>query len=1063
MNKLKKSLTVIITLLVLLLIILTKAVYGTNTKEIEYSKEYKNWLELSDEEKEKVMQPRMYDVIPINEIPDNLLYKVKLLGASANSRYSLKDVIPDNLSIRNQQQTPSCWAFAALSSLETNLAMNNYKKGLSTPKIYDYSERHMEYATSRFFLNDKINPIGYNRTAGDGGILAWATSYLTNGSGAVLEKDMPFENNKDIIDIEQIQNKKVATQVYETIEFPDYNDNFYVKEEDRPKVINQIKTHIQNYGAVGGQIKSGIFAGINFDISNQTGALALSGGFADHAVSIVGWDDNFSIENWNEFDEEKRPSKPGAWIARNSWGEESGKDGFIYVSYEDYHISQNLSGIIRASDEIEYDHLYQYDYYYPNKNTFFLGGKGMLCNIFDKESNNLEYLTEVQVYIPTACVCKVYVNPTGNEKDKDSLKMVSLKSGENEIVDKTGYHTIEFAEPIEITSEQFAVAIEFEPIDEEKGADLSLVEKGYSKEYDYVTLNPGKCFILESFGYKGDDNNYNSIYDYDWSQWQDLSEKNRISTIKAFTTNTLNDNSLKNIEIVTPPTKTHYFEGENFDKTGMVVKANYNSKTKPYIILDNGSYNITDGNNLKVNQTNVTITYEDKSVNQAITVEKNSVTELKIKKSPVKTEYKEGQDFDKNGMVVEATFKDGTKKEITDYTIENGNNLKANQTYVTITYGEKTIQKKITVIQNKLMEIKVTKEPNKTKYVIGQNFDKTGMIITGTYQDKSTQEIKDYTIENGTNLVKDQSSVIIKYEEKTVEQPITVEEKIVTEIEIDKMPSKTKYIQNRENLDLTGGTIKVKYNDDSIEEIALTSDSIKISGFDNTKVGKNTITIQYETKTISLDLEIVAEVKPINSNFDNSYCKVENVKYYTYTNSNKQEYLLMDITVDKIIKNEINDSYEYYYYLSSNQNEKNIENWVKISEVNNSSNDKIMFKIDTRDMKNYSELSTSNNLYIYIKEVAIKGSNQSVKVSNAMELDSEVNIETYVNDAKINKSNSNNKVLDTNNNKEDSDNTKAPGVLPKTGKICIIMIFVISSFIGVTFFIRYKNLSKYIK
>ena len=80
-----------------------------------------------------------------------------------------------------------------------------------------------------------------------------------------------------------------------------------------------------------------------------------------------------------------------------------------------------------------------------------------------------------------------------------------------------------------------------------------------------------------------------------------------------------------------------------------------------------------------------------------------------------------------------------------------------------------------------------------------------------------------------------------------------------------------------------------------------------------------------------------------------------------------------------------------------------------------------------------------------------------------MELDSEVNIETYVNDAKINKSNSNNKVLDTNNNKEDSDNTKAPGVLPKTGKICIIMIFVISSFIGVTFFIRYKNLSKYIK
>ena len=38
----------------------------------------------------------------------------------------------------------------------------------------------------------------------------------------------------------------------------------------------------------------------------------------------------------------------------------------------------------------------------------------------------------------------------------------------------------------------------------------------------------------------------------------------------------------------------------------------------------------------------------------------------------------------------------------------------------------------------------------------------------------------------------------------------------------------------RKILDLTGGTINVKYNDGSIEEIALTSDSVKVSGFRNT-------------------------------------------------------------------------------------------------------------------------------------------------------------------------------------------------------------------------------------
>lgn len=69
------------------------------------------------------------------------------------------------------------------------------------------------------------------------------------------------------------------------------------------------------------------------------------------------------------------------------------------------------------------------------------------------------------------------------------------------------------------------------------------------------------------------------------------------------------------------------------------------------------------------------------------------------------------------------------------------------------------------------------------------------MIITGTYQDKSTQEILDYTIENGKNLTKGQNSITIKYEEKTTTQSITVEEKTITGISISKAPSKTQYIQ----------------------------------------------------------------------------------------------------------------------------------------------------------------------------------------------------------------------------------------------------------------------------
>ena len=54
-----------------------------------------------------------------------------------------------------------------------------------------------------------------------------------------------------------------------------------------------------------------------------------------HGVTLVGWDDNYSVEN---FLEDKRPPADGAWIARNSWGESYGNDGYFYISYYDQSI-----------------------------------------------------------------------------------------------------------------------------------------------------------------------------------------------------------------------------------------------------------------------------------------------------------------------------------------------------------------------------------------------------------------------------------------------------------------------------------------------------------------------------------------------------------------------------------------------------------------------------------------------------------------------------------------------------------------------------------------------------
>ena len=55
----------------------------------------------------------------------------------------------------------------------------------------------------------------------------------------------------------------------------------------------------------------------------------------DHAVAIVGWDDNFAKES---FLAEHQPPEDGAWIVRNSWGEGWGTDGYFYLSYYDQTI-----------------------------------------------------------------------------------------------------------------------------------------------------------------------------------------------------------------------------------------------------------------------------------------------------------------------------------------------------------------------------------------------------------------------------------------------------------------------------------------------------------------------------------------------------------------------------------------------------------------------------------------------------------------------------------------------------------------------------------------------------
>lgn len=72
--------------------------------------------------------------------------------------------------------------------------------------------------------------------------------------------------------------------------------------------------------------------------------------------------------------------------------------------------------------------------------------------------------------------------------------------------------------------------------------------------------------------------------------------------------------TLSKIEIVAGPSKTTYTEGENFDKTGMSVKATYSDGNSK-----NVDFTVTDGNNLQAGKTSVTVSYTENGVTKTTT------------------------------------------------------------------------------------------------------------------------------------------------------------------------------------------------------------------------------------------------------------------------------------------------------------------------------------------------------------------------------------------------------------------------------------------------------------
>lgn len=179
---------------------------------------------------------------------------------------------------------------------------------------------------------------------------------------------------------------------------------------------------------------------------------------SDHAVLIIGWDDNYSKEN---FVAGNRPENDGAWLVRNSWGSDWGDDGYFWLSYEDKTIVTGNAYLLEEADN--YANNYQYD---TTGWSFSIATDpsnpttGTAANIFTAKGD--EQLEAVSFYTTDAGAAYHISVYTGVDEDQPTSGtcVLSDQSGRETYA---GYHTIELDQPIALEKGQrFSIVVTFE-------------------------------------------------------------------------------------------------------------------------------------------------------------------------------------------------------------------------------------------------------------------------------------------------------------------------------------------------------------------------------------------------------------------------------------------------------------------------------------------------------------------------------------------------------------------------------------------------------------------------
>lgn len=377
------------------------------------------------------------------ETSDSYLKDLTLNPDTIGSKFNLADYYP--ITSENQTNSSLCWIYSSMKALETAFM-------LQQDEYYNFSE----VATAYLAYSSGIEN-GENASFNIGGNFElFVSSYQDDG--LVLESDfsntefISIYDNKNAYDYYS-QVKDLTTKEYNSYIKPyQVCSNSYFVGLARSAKIEVIKRFVNRYGALYTGIQAdsdygcfyrdssdavnsmGIYNYYSYTITSHVGTSGYYKIPDNHAVTIVGWNDDISIG-----------AEKGAFVAVNSWGLENNSYTFFYIPYSYDFIYNFVSGFI--IEEPKTQNIEIIDSGNSTFTTDILSGSNLIRNYFcyDDEIN-------ITYKLALSSLENIKVEVTGGNKtftgdfnitfdnSKKTVNIVLVKSSEF----YGGYYTLNF-------------------------------------------------------------------------------------------------------------------------------------------------------------------------------------------------------------------------------------------------------------------------------------------------------------------------------------------------------------------------------------------------------------------------------------------------------------------------------------------------------------------------------------------------------------------------------------------------------------------------------------------